>query len=93
MLGQGFAVELYILEAIAYFFHFQPPYTSNIHPKRLERKRKKQFFLIFFAENYYTKQGKLLNKKAPAEANRGAGYCQHSYTLSIHALYTPAHKT
>jgi len=52
-------------------------------------KRKNKNFCDFFEENYLTKQGKLLNKKAPAEADWGTGYCRHSYTLSIHA----AHKT
>jgi len=42
-----------------------------------------KIFAIFFEENYLTKQGKLLNKKAPAEADWGAGYCRHSYTLFI----------
>jgi len=31
-----------------------------------------KIFAIFFEENYYTKQGKLLNKKAPARRRTGA---------------------
>jgi len=35
-------------------------------------KRKNKNFCDFIEENYYTKQGKLLNKKAPARRRTGA---------------------
>ena len=36
--------------------------------------------------------GKTTKQKSPGEeAHRGAGDCQHSYTLSIHALYASIH--